>query len=80
MIEINIASEITDFMTIEKLAHEILHEVYDFFIPSKHTDNFLNEFQSASAIESQILNKKFSYYLLVFNTKNVGYLAIQEVD
>ena len=78
MIEINIAREIADFKTIEKLANEIFHEVYDSFIPSNHTDAFLNEFQTKKAIEGQILNENFRYYLLRFNNQTVGYLALQE--
>jgi len=80
MIEINKVTKFSEFKIIEKLANEILHEVYDPFIPSKYTDDFLNEFQSIKAIESQISNKKFSYYLLIFKTKTVGYLALQEDD
>lgn len=80
MIEINNATDISEFKIIEKLANEILHEVYDLFIPIKYTDAFLKEFQSVKAIQYHILKKKFKYYLLSFNNKSVGYIALQEVD
>ena len=58
MIEIIKAENTNEFKTIEKLATEILHEVYDQIIPAKHTDYFLTEFQSVNAIGRQIKNEK----------------------
>ncbi|AUP80916.1 GNAT family N-acetyltransferase [Flavivirga eckloniae] len=80
MIEVKKADNSTEFKIIEKLAIEILHEVYDPIIPSEHTDYFLTEFQSESAIGKQIKNEDFSYFLLNFDTKNVGYLGIQKLN
>ncbi len=77
MIEIKEANHKFEFKIIEKLASEVLHEVYDPIIPPEHTDYFLTEFQSIHAIENQIQNENFSYYLLNLNTKTVGYLGIQ---
>jgi hypothetical protein len=57
MIEIKIANNMTDFKIIEKLATEILHEVYDSIIPADHTDYFLTTFQSENAIGKQIKNE-----------------------
>lgn len=80
MIKIKKASSTFEFKLIEKLAVEILHEVYDPIIPSEHTDYFLAKFQTESAIRSQIENEKFNYYLLSFNSENVGYLGVQKQD
>lgn len=80
MIEINQANDTFEFKIIEKLATEILHEVYDPIIPAEHTEYFLTEFQSENAIENQIENENFSYFLLNYNTKNVGYLGIQKLN
>jgi len=80
MIYLKKADKKTEFKVIEKLANEILHEVYDPIIPAEHTDYFLKEFQSENAIEDQIKNENFSYFLLNFNTKNVGYLGIQKLN
>ncbi|WP_405567119.1 GNAT family N-acetyltransferase [Polaribacter sp. Asnod6-C07] len=80
MIEINKANNTSEFKIIEKLAKEILHEVYDPIIPAEHTDYFLTEFQSENAIGKQIKNENFSYFLLNFDTKNVGYLGIQKLN
>jgi hypothetical protein len=63
MIEIKKANNQTHFKIIEELAYEILHEVYDPIIPAEHTDYFLTEFQSEKAIENQITNENFSYFL-----------------
>lgn len=80
MIEINKANNTSEFKVIEKLAKEILHEVYDPIIPAEHTDYFLTEYQSESAIRNQIKNEYFSYFLLNFDSKNVGYLGIQKLN
>ncbi|TDQ27529.1 GNAT family N-acetyltransferase [Tenacibaculum caenipelagi] len=77
MIELKKVEKRTEFKSIEKLANEILHEVYDPIIPSEHTDYFLAKFQSEKAIENQITNENFVYYLLNFDGKSVGYLGIQ---
>jgi ribosomal protein S18 acetylase RimI-like enzyme len=79
MIEIKEAKTKNEFKIIQKLAAEILHEVYDPIIPSEHTDYFLIEFQTEYAIRSQIENENFNYYLLNFDTKAVGYLGIQKL-
>ncbi|WP_394751087.1 GNAT family N-acetyltransferase [Spongiimicrobium salis] len=80
MIEIKKADNTTEFKIIEKLATEILHEVYDPIIPVEHTAYFLTEFQSETAIGNQIENENFSYFLLNYDTKNVGYLGIQKLN
>ncbi|WP_109300005.1 GNAT family N-acetyltransferase [Aquimarina sp. AU474] len=80
MIEIKKANNSTEFKIIEALANKILHEVYDPIIPAEHTDYFITEFQTENAIENQIKNENFSYFLLNFDTKNVGYLGIQKLD
>ncbi len=80
MIEIKKADNSTEFKIIKKLATEILHEVYDPIIPTEHTDYFLTEFQSENAIGKQIKNENFSYFLLNFDTKNVGYLGVQKLN
>ncbi|WP_299258652.1 GNAT family N-acetyltransferase [uncultured Aquimarina sp.] len=80
MIEIKKVCDSTKFKIIKKLAIEILHEVYDPIIPAEHTDYFLKEFQSENAIEKQIKNENFSYFLLNFDTKDVGYLGIQKLN
>ena len=80
MIEVDKANNTSEFKVIEKLAKEILHEVYDPIIPSEHTDYFLTEFQSENAIRNQIKNEYFSYFLLNFDSRNVGYLGIQKLN
>ena len=77
MIELKKVKKRAEFRYIEKLANEILHEVYDPIIPVEHTNYFLTKFQSESAIENQIINENFVYYLLNFEGKSVGYLGIQ---
>ena len=78
MIKIKKVTQEIEISIIEKLAGEILHEVYDSIIPPEHTDYFLERFQSVSAIKNQIENKNFNYYLLKYNNQNVGYLGIQQ--
>ena len=80
MIEIITADNTTEFKIIQKLATEILHEVYDPIIPAEHTAYFLTEFQSENAIENQIKNENYNYFLLNYENKNVGYLGIQKLN
>ena len=80
MIEIKKVENRSDYKIIEKLASEILHEVYDSIIPAEHTDYFLKEFQSEDAIEKQIKNENFQYFFLRFEKENVGYLGIQKIN
>ena len=80
MIEIKKAKNRSDYVIIEKLATEILHEVYDPIIAAEHTAYFLAEFQSENAIENQIKNENYSYFLLDFKNENVGYLGIQKLN
>lgn len=78
MINIKKASSNSEYKIIEDLGFEILHEVYDTIVPSVHTDYFLQEYLSETAIASQIAFKNFSYYLLNFDSKTVGFLGIQK--
>lgn len=78
MIEIRKATTKGDFETIEALGFEILHEVYDSIVPSEHTDCFLQEYLSKTTIANQIAFDNFSYYLLNFDSKTVGFLGIQK--
>lgn len=80
MIAIKKADKPTEFAMIAKLATDIFHEVYDPIIPAEHTNYFLTEFQSKNAIKHQIENENFSYYLLNYNHKTVGYLGIQKQE
>jgi ribosomal protein S18 acetylase RimI-like enzyme len=75
MINIKKATTTSDFKTIELLAEEILHEVYDPIIPAEHTVFFLQKFQTVSAIQEQIEKENFQYYLLYFNDIPVGYIG-----
>jgi ribosomal protein S18 acetylase RimI-like enzyme len=75
MIDIQKATTTTDFKTIELLAKEIFHEVYDAIIPAEHTSFFLQKFQTTKAIQEQIEKEKFQYHLLYFNTVPVGYIG-----
>lgn len=80
MIEIKKADTKNDYKIIEKLATEILHEVYDPIIPAEHTTYFLTEFQSEKAITNQIEKENFTYFLLNYEAKSVGYLGIQKLN
>jgi diamine N-acetyltransferase len=77
MIELKKASTHKDFETIEGLAREILPEAYDSIIAPDHIFYLLKKSHSAIAIEDQIANENYQYYLLTFNNLEVGYLGIQ---
>jgi len=75
MIDIQKATTTSDYKTIELLAKEILHEVYDPIIPAEHTSFFLQKFQTTTAIQEQVEKENFQYHLLYFNTFPVGYIG-----
>ncbi len=66
MIDIQKATTTSDYKTIELLAKEILHEVYDPIIPAEHTSFFLQKFQTTTAIQEQVLLD-----ILVFTQKKM---------
>lgn len=79
MIEIKKASNKFDYQIIEKLAREILHEVYASIISTDHTDHFLESYQTEEAIASQIDEQGFSYFLFIYDQDILGYLGLQKL-
>lgn len=77
MIEIKQATRPQDFERIETLAREIMPEVYQGIVSPDHVDFFLDTFQTVEAINQQIKENHYQYYLLCFDTQVAGYLGIQ---
>lgn len=76
MIEIRQAKTKTDYLLIEHLADTIWREHYISIIGKSQVDYMLEKFQSAMAVENQILDG-FEYFLLYFNETPVGYISIK---
>ncbi|NJX16645.1 GNAT family N-acetyltransferase [Tamlana crocina] len=76
MIEISLAKSTEHYKTIEVLAYTIWNDHYIPIIGKAQVDYMLEKFQSAAAIENQIADG-FEYYLLIYKSETVGYLAIK---
>ncbi|TPN82915.1 GNAT family N-acetyltransferase [Aquimarina algicola] len=77
MIEIIPATTYSDFEIIEGLVRQILHKFYDPVIPKEHTKYFIEKYQTAKAIEQQVKNGS-NYFLLKYESLNVGYLGLSK--
>ena len=65
------------FKVIENLADTIWKEHYIPIIGEAQVNYMLSTFQSEKAVEKQVL-EGFQYYIIVYNTKQVGYIAIKK--
>ena len=79
MIEIIQAINKLDYEQISKLAFEIWTEHYTPIIGTPSVDYMLNKFQTAIAIENQVLEGT-EYYKLNFNGELSGYLSFYKKD
>lgn len=80
MIRINEATSVAHFEIIEKLADAIWREHYPSIISIAQIDYMLAKFNSAKAIEEQIVNGS-NFYYMTYKDIPVGYMAIKnEVD
>lgn len=77
MIEIKQATTLPDFQKIERLAREIMPEVYQDIVTPDHVAFFLDTFQTVGAIKAQIAEDHYQYYLLYLNNQVAGYLGVQ---
>ena len=75
MIDIKQVVANTDIDNVVQLADSIWREHYIPIVGKPQIDYMLENFQSASAISEQIENG-YEYYLMLYNEKEVGYLAI----
>ncbi|GAA4952879.1 hypothetical protein GCM10023314_28020 [Algibacter agarivorans] len=77
MIEIAIANTTPDFLQIETLADTIWREHYIPIVGKPQIDYMLDKFQSAEAIEQQIIDG-FEYFVLNYDKTPVGYISIRK--
>ncbi|GLB49441.1 hypothetical protein Y10_18090 [Neptunitalea sp. Y10] len=79
MITIKEVTTIDEIQIIKKLAHEIFHEIYTPIVNPDYVDYFIQKYQTADTIQTQIKKEHFRYFLLQFNDQNTGYLGVQLV-
>lgn len=79
MIDIKLASNSSDYQTIEILADIIWREHYIPIIGEDQVDYMLDAFQSEKAVKSQIADG-FEYFLLNYKDETVGYMAIKKEE
>ncbi|WP_242204439.1 GNAT family N-acetyltransferase [Aestuariivivens insulae] len=75
MIKISKAETESDYQAIEQLAYVIWRAHYISIVGKPQIDYMLDKFQSAKAIKEQIADG-FEYFMLAYNDKPVGYIAI----
>mgnify|MGYP000456985474 FL=1 len=78
MIEITVANKTSDYILIEELADVIWREHYIPIVGKPQIDYILDKFQSAKAIQNQIENEDFEYFIMHFDKKPAGYIAIKK--
>jgi diamine N-acetyltransferase len=69
-------ADLNDVETIQKLAFGIIPEYYADIVPHELNLFFVNTYQTAQAIQTQLSNS-YDYYLLSDNGVMIGYLSIK---
>ena len=69
--------DIFDFQRIDKLARMIFFGVYSDYINPEHIDYFLRTYQNAKAIQNQISQQSYRYFLIQLNDSTIGYIGLQ---
>jgi GNAT superfamily N-acetyltransferase len=77
-IEITIANTTANYQQIETLADTIWREHYIPIVGKPQIDYMLDKFQSAKAIENQVKNEGFEYFVLTYDSITVGYISIKQ--
>ncbi|WP_068545242.1 GNAT family N-acetyltransferase [Thalassotalea crassostreae] len=67
-----------DINTVVNLADVIWHQHYTPIIGREQVLYMLDKFHTATAVNEQIHEQNFQYYLIQYQGNNVGYLAIQQ--
>ncbi|WOD43615.1 GNAT family N-acetyltransferase [Hwangdonia lutea] len=78
MIKITVANKQSDYVLLENLADTIWREHYIPIVGKPQIDYMLDKFQSAKAIQNQIENEGFEYFIMHFDKKPAGYLGIKK--
>ncbi|GAB1858014.1 GNAT family N-acetyltransferase [Flavobacteriaceae bacterium MHTCC 0001] len=65
------------FKILEVLAKTIWQEHYIPIIGESQVSYMLNKFQSQQAIAQQVVNG-YEYFIVMFNTENIGYVAVKK--
>jgi len=65
---------------IADFAKQVFHETYDDFTPYDFVEEYLNTYQSATAITKQLKEEKYHYFLLNNKDTDCGYLALKHTN
>ena len=60
------------------LANEIWHEYFISILPAGQIDYMVEKFQSAGAVEEQLANQNYQYFMLWLSDRLIGYTGIVE--
>ena len=70
--------DLLDIDRVANLAKEIWTEHYTSIIGIDQVNYMLKKFQSKNAIETQITEDGYQYYLIKNNTNDIGYISVKE--
>ena len=65
-----------DIQKLAILASNIWHEYWTEILIPAQIEYMLEQFQSSTAIEKQILEEDYNYYFVIENNENIGYFGI----
>jgi ribosomal protein S18 acetylase RimI-like enzyme len=78
MAQFKLAKTNLDFKTISDLAKSIWTEHYTPIIGIDQINYMLEKFQSENAIENQIKDDNYNYFIIIDETTAIGYLSIKK--
>ena len=70
----------TNIDELAKLANDIWHEYWTCILSDAQIDYMVDKFQSESAIREQIKNENYTYFYIVFNGEQVGYIGMRRKE
>ncbi len=65
-----------DIQKLAILASNIWHEYWTEILIPAQIEYMIEQFQSSTAIEKQILEEDYNYYFVIENNENIGYFGI----
>lgn len=62
--------------TVAEIAEIVWHETYDPILPEGQTEYMIEQFQSAEAVQKQLDEKGYIYFLLCCDDRDAGFFAL----
>ena len=78
--EIYKAETLQQIQAVADIAETVWHETYDPILPAGQTEYMIEKFQSVRAVQNQLAEKGYIYYLLRCEGVDAGFFAIVPGD